>query len=74
MKILVTGPKGFVGSRIMDALHAVGAPPLREASEDNIRRIVDEAEPDVIIHTAAISDIVPSSSICCITSPTGIRT
>ena len=57
MKILVTGPKGFVGSRIMDALHAVGAPPLREASEDNIRRIVDEAEPDVIIHTAAISDI-----------------
>ena len=57
MKILVTGPKGFVGSRIMDALHAVGAPPLREASEDDIRRIVDEAEPDVIIHTAAISDI-----------------
>ena len=57
MKILVTGPRGFVGARIMAAIPAVGAPSLRNATEDDIRRLVDQAEPDVIIHTAAISDI-----------------
>lgn len=57
MRILVTGPRGFVGARIMAAMPAVGAPSLRNAAEDDIRRLVDQAEPDVIIHTAAISDI-----------------
>ena len=57
MRILVTGPKGFVGARIMAVMPAIGAPSLRNAAEDDIRRLVDQAEPDVIIHTAAISDI-----------------
>lgn len=57
MKILVTGPRGFVGARIMQVLEAVPAPSLREATEDDLRRLVDEVEPEVVIHTAAISDI-----------------
>ena len=58
MKVLVTGPRGFVGARAMAALAgAVPAPSLQGLKEDGIRRIVDAVEPDVIIHTAAISDI-----------------
>ena len=45
MKILVTGPKGFVGSRIMDALHAVGAPPLREAFALNVLPEIEAVAP-----------------------------
>ena len=36
---------------------AVPAPSLRSADEEGVRRIVDSAQPDLIIHTAAISDI-----------------
>ena len=58
MKALVTGACGFVGARVMAALDdALPAPSLQGLSEDDVRRIVDAAEPDVIFHTAAISDI-----------------
>ena len=58
MKILVTGPRGFVGARMMDELKdAIPAPSLRGANEDAIKQLVDTVSPDVIIHTAAISDI-----------------
>ena len=57
MKILLTGANGFVGARIKAALPVTEAPSLRQASLDDIKRTVDAVAPDVIIHTAAISDI-----------------
>ena len=56
--ILVTGSKGFVGRRIMAMCEdAIGSPSLRGASEDDIKRIVEESRADTVIHTAAISDV-----------------
>ena len=62
MKMLVTGPRGFVGARIISQMRAAGveaipAPSLRDFSEEEIRRLICETEPDVVVHTAAISDI-----------------
>ena len=56
--ILVTGATGFVGNKIMQMCkNVIACPSLREASEDAIKRIVEESGVDTIIHTAAISDI-----------------
>ena len=53
-RILVTGPNGFVGRYVMQALpEAVPLPRLR-GEEPEVAALVREA--DVIIHTAAISD------------------
>ena len=50
MRILVTGPRGFVGARVMDELgrDAIPAPSLRAVDEDGIKRMVDEAQPELI--------------------------
>lgn len=56
--ILVTGASGFVGNKIMQMCRdAVACPSLRGASEEDVKRIVEESGADTIIHTAAISDI-----------------
>lgn len=55
--ILVTGANGFVGGKIMQMCkNVIACPSLREASEEEIKRIVEERNVDTIIHTAAISD------------------
>ena len=56
--VLVTGASGFVGSNIMKICKdVIACPSLRNATEDEIKRIVEESGVDTIIHTAAISDI-----------------
>ena len=56
--ILVTGASGFVGQKIMKLCKdTIACPSLREASEDQVKRIVEANDVDTIIHTAAISDI-----------------
>lgn len=56
--ILVTGASGFVGGKIMEMCKgAISAPSLKNATEDEVKRIVEQSGADVIIHTAAISDI-----------------
>ncbi|MCR5088046.1 MAG: sugar nucleotide-binding protein [Oscillospiraceae bacterium] len=58
MRILVSGSKGFVGHKVMEMIPAaLATPSLRGASEEKLRQIVDESEAEVIINTAAISDI-----------------
>ena len=56
--ILVTGANGFVGHKIMQLCKdTIACPSLRNTSEEEVRRIVEESGADTIIHTAAISDI-----------------
>lgn len=56
--ILVTGATGFVGHEIMQLCgDTVACPSLRGMSEGDIQRMVEESGADIIIHTAAISDI-----------------
>jgi len=58
MKILITGAHGFVGNRLMQDLHdAAAAPSMRGMNEEQIRKIVEESKAEIIIHTAAISDV-----------------
>ena len=55
---LVTGATGFVGKKIMEICEGtVAAPSLRNATEDEVKRVIEESGADTIIHTAAISDI-----------------
>ena len=56
--ILITGAHGFVGQKLISTLPgAIAAPSLRDASPEDIHRIIAESGADTIIHTAAISDI-----------------
>ena len=56
--ILVTGATGFVGGKLMQICRdVIACPSLRDATQDDIRRIVEDSGADTIIHTAAIADI-----------------
>ena len=56
--VLVTGATGFVGGKIMEVCKdVIASPSLRDATLEKVKRIIDESGADVIIHTAAISDI-----------------
>lgn len=61
-KILVTGAGGFVGSRVMQQwtgrydLCTFPKGFLATAGEDAVRQALLQQRPDVILHTAAISD------------------
>lgn len=61
-KILITGAGGFVGSRILqqwnrnDALYTLPKGFFRTAGEAQIMEQVEKICPNVILHTAAISD------------------
>ena len=56
--MLITGASGFVGKKIMEqSKNVIAAPSLRNLTEDQIRKIVEESEADTIVHTAAISNI-----------------
>lgn len=63
MKILLTGANGFVGAYLKDYMtkqqlaDVIPSPSLRHMTQEDIYRIVEESQADVIIHTAAISDI-----------------
>lgn len=57
-RILITGANGFVGSRLMRRMeNAAACASLRGAAQEEIRRMIEESDAEVIIHTAAISDI-----------------
>lgn len=56
--ILVTGANGFVGHKIMEMCKdTVAAPSLRGVTQEEVNRIIGESDANVIIHTAAVSDI-----------------
>ena len=61
-RVLVTGAGGFVGARILDmwrgqfALCAFPFDTLRTADENAVLRFILKEHPDVIVHTAALSN------------------
>ncbi len=73
MNVIVTGARGFVGSRVCDrltaaghALRAIGGELLRGKMTDGRRRelerIFDSFRPDAVVHTAAISDMAQAQN------------
>jgi dTDP-4-dehydrorhamnose reductase len=56
MRILLTGANGFLGRRIAAIADCIASPSLREADEDDVKRLIEQSEPELIIHTAGIAD------------------
>jgi GDP-4-dehydro-6-deoxy-D-mannose reductase len=64
VRVLVTGARGFVGRRLVPALRAAGHEVADEAVDVTVpgavRDLVSRAEPDALVHLAALS-FVPDS-------------
>ena len=57
MRIWITGHGGFVGSALMKRYpQAIPAPSLQNVTLEELRGLLESVRPDVILHTAAISD------------------
>lgn len=57
-KVLITGTTGFVGAKLLERFpEAIASPSLRNWDERQIGDYLAQVQPDVIIHTAAVSDI-----------------
>ena len=62
--ILITGANGFVGHKLMELCKDTAASPsLRNVTQEMVNRMIEESNADVVVHTAAISDIGRSRSI-----------
>lgn len=58
MKLAITGSRGFVGNKLLQFYpDAQPLPSLRGLSDAEIEKIIRSSDADVIVHTAAISDI-----------------
>ncbi len=58
MKIAVTGASGFVGNKIVKSYKdAIIIPSLKNKTEKEIEEIIKNSDADILIHTAAVSDI-----------------
>ena len=56
--ILITGANGFVGHKLMELCKDTAASPsLRNVTQEMVNRMIEESNADVVVHTAAISDI-----------------
>ena len=56
--ILITGANGFVGHKLMELYKDTAASPsLRNVTQEIVNRMIKESNADVVVHTAAISDI-----------------
>ena len=57
-RTFVTGSRGLVGQALMRAFPDMQrAPSLRDWSEDGVKRWLEAADAEAVIHTAAISDV-----------------
>ena len=56
--ILITGANGFVGHKLMELCEdTVASQSLRNVTQEIVNRMIEESNADVVVHTAAISDI-----------------
>ena len=56
--ILITGANGFVGHKLMELCKDTAASPsLQNVTQEMVNRMIKESNADVVVHTAAISDL-----------------